>query len=106
MKTKKAIEAFQKMLHMENDEHKSYKPIISKLKGCHVEFNNSLTDDALDATEWINGEGFDFNFYNKNGDTILIPLHIDNIELMLLALHKLNYFGKNEDLPLMVDRNF
>jgi len=96
MKTEEAIKAFYKMKNISEadlEEYDSYKPSIKKLESYSAEFNSSLSDQNCMATEWPNGEGFDFIFYGKK-DSNLVSLHLDEIELMLILLNKFDYFTK------------
>ena len=96
MKNLKAINEFKKMLHIDEpeNEHDSYQPSIKKLKSYYGEYNSSLSDSSLTMTEWQNGEGYDLCFTNAKNNDKFVSLHIDEIELLLLLLHKFNYFKK------------
>ena len=97
MKTEKAIKKLEKMLNIKEDsntETSGYKPSIKKLKAYTAEFDSSLSDSFCTGTEWVNGEGFDLVFTDSKNKDKFVSLHIDELELLLLLLHKFNYFKK------------
>jgi len=94
MKTELAIEKFKELIGLSGEDEKgieSYKPEICKLRSYQAKFNSSLSDSTVIIAEWENGEGFDFQFIDKSGETKNLELHIDELELMLMLLYKIDY---------------
>ena len=58
--------------------------------------NGSYSENLMQITEWNNGEGYDFSVVMGNKEK-MYSMHMDEIELLLVALDKMNHFSFDRD---------
>ena len=68
------------------------------VKGTNFESKSPIGGDkylvtGVQLASWLNGEGYNIDIYNsQEGESKRFSLHLDELDLILASLHKLNYF--------------